>query len=1044
MASNFTVYNASAGSGKTYTIVKEYLKIILSSESPYKYQNILAITFTNKAAAEMKDRIFMQLIEFGAKDANNKPSAFLLELEKELGIDKSVILKRAKRVSSEILHDYSKFNISTIDKFTHKLIRTFSFDLNLSMNFDVALDISSYISDAVDALISKIGQREELTNAILKFALRKLNEGKSWDISFLLKEMSSELFKEESIEEIEKLKNYTISDFIDLASLLRELRANKLDDLKKIGEKALNLVDAKNIEYKMFAFGDLPKYFDKCNKGIFSIEPPKRLGGLFEKGMLYSKKNEKKSSASDIDEIFDSLHNCYNKSLEWVVKNGSLVILMELILKNIDSTAVLNEIDRELNVIKQNNNILFNTEFNKLISNEISMQPVPYIYERIGEKYKYFFVDEFQDTSILQWTNLIPLIENAVSQGGRCVIVGDAKQAIYRWRGGKADQFIDLSQKKVNFPFEITPATLNKNYRSYSQIINFSNDFFKFTANTFGLESYKEMYIEGNNQKTNDKNGGYVEIEFVDKNDGDLEFLNNSKTKKIIENLLEEGYSLSDICILTRNTKEGIILSKYLIEQKIEVISKESLLIKNAPEVDFCIQILKLINSKTDFDARLKVIEYLIQTNKIPVQEKDRHDIYVEFINMDAPVFFYNLKKYQVDFNLQNVLKKPLYDAVESIIRSFDLSEEASSEIQFFLDFVLDFSTKNNTGINVFLEHWEDKKDKLSLIIPDGLEAIQIMTIHKSKGLEFPIVIFPYANWMTTEIKAKTWIDISDNKDTSHKIKNAVVPINKDLSTTNIGKKIYEKHENDVKLDNLNLLYVAITRAEQRLYIITYKDSRKKLSNYFIEYLDSKSEYITKYKKEKDNTFSFGEKIFVPTHKKKSAKNYHLKKLNSYKWTDRIEMSLEAPKYWNIGEMTENEYGNLIHNILSGIIYKDDVEKVINDFAIEGNIEKNNIEKIKILAYSIVNHPDIKEYFSEKYTVKNEQDIILKSGEVFRPDRVSIFKKNAVIIDYKTGNFLDAHIEQVNTYGHALKELGYNIECKLLVYIKDNIEVMTV
>jgi len=1045
MASNFTVYNASAGSGKTYTIVKEYLKIVLSSESPFKYQQILAITFTNKAAGEMKERIFNQLQEFGNFDSNNKPSDLLLDLEKELQIDKSVLVERANRVSSQILHDYSKFNISTIDKFTHKLMRTFSFDLGLPVNFDVEMNINNILSDAVDVLISKIGDEKDLTNALVNFSLRNLKDGKTWDIAFALKDISTELFKEESVNEIEELKKHSIKDFIALAKTLRELEKESLKEIKNIGNNAIELIYASGLEDKMFAYGAIPKYFKECKYGKFDIEIKPRVPSLFDKKQLYSKSNAKHSWAQTIDSIFGDLQDYFNASREWVEESGALITLIKLILRNIDSVTVLNEIEKELSEIKRHNNILFNSEFNKRISDEIKDQPVPYIYERLGDKFQYFFIDEFQDTSVLQWQNLIPLIENSMASGGDCVIVGDGKQAIYRWRGGKAEQFIDLSQKKVNFPFEITPATLDKNYRSYSHIINFSNDFFKFTSNAFSNESYSEMYVDGNNQKTNNKVGGYVEIDFFEKDDiNDFNEQNDSRTEIIIRDLLHEGYSLKDICILTRNNKEGVSVSNYLIENGIEVVSKESLLIKNNKQVDFCIQSLKLINYSDDFDARLKVIEYLIANNAIIVEEDERHNLYSEFVKLSAEGFYLKLKKHNIHFNVNAFLKLPLYDAIEEFIRTFNLAENANTEIQFFLDFVLEFSSRNNTGINSFLEHWEDKKDKLSLIIPDGLDAVQVMTIHKSKGLEFPIVIFPYANWMTSDRNTKTWIPLENAEENFNGINNALVSVNKELASTPVGKNIYSKHENEVILDNLNLLYVALTRPIQRLYVITYKDRYKKLSEYFSNFLISESKYITDQLKSEDDKYWFGDKVYIPTENKSSTKKHELESLNSYKWINRVKMSLEAPKHWNIGEVTESEYGNIIHNILAEINYTDDKDDVLERQILDGNLTSEMLLEISSLVDKVILHSKLAKYFTKYYEVKNEQEIILQDKTVLRPDRVIINKNKAVVIDYKTGARVEKHEDQINVYSNALTELGYIVEKKLLVYLKDEVEVVEV
>ncbi|MCK5824792.1 MAG: UvrD-helicase domain-containing protein [Ichthyobacteriaceae bacterium] len=1034
MSSNFTVYNASAGSGKTYTIVKEYLKIILSNESPSHFKHILAVTFTNKAAGEMKQRVFITL-----NSIKKGEDAMLIDIANELNINIDLIKQRAQKIATTILHDYSKFNISTIDKFTHKLIRTFSHDLGLPLNFEVEMDYSSTLNEAVDMLISKVGTDKELTKAMVDFTLRQINDEKSWDVSYSISEIGKELFNEESSEETTKLKNYSIKDFVELANNYRQLQKTLFDELNEIGEKAIDLIDENNIKYNFFSFSDIPKYFIKCINSII-VHEPKRTQGLFDKEQLYSNANKKKPEAEVVDGIFHELLNLYNKSREWTENNISFIILIKLVLKNIDSITVLNELDKELQEIKTQNNILFNSEFNKILSEEISTQPTAYIYERIGDKFQYFFVDEFQDTSVLQWKNLLPLINNSIATGGNCVIVGDGKQAIYRWRGGKAEQFIDLSLKKTELPYDTESKTLDRNYRSYSEIVNFSNDFFKFCSSGFTNNDYAKMYIEGNEQKTNHRIGGYIEIDFINSAiTKEFEELQNQNSAIIVADLLNEGYKLRDICILTRNNKQGISVSNYLIQQGYDVVSKESLLLKNNPEVDFIVQIMSLINSNDNFDAKLKAIDYLISTNKIEVKENERHYLYNKFVKYNSVEFFENLKAYNINVNFKSILKSQIIESVEEIIREFELNKISNTEIQFFLDFVLEFSTKNNKGISAFLEKWHDKKEKLSLIVPEGVDAVQVMTIHKSKGLEFPIVIFPYANWDINDRSPKKWIPLEGEE----KVKTALIPISKDLEQTNFGSEIYRNNKNEVALDNLNMLYVAMTRPVQRLYIIT-DIGRNKLSEYFDGYLNSNTDYINANLKTDDTKYIFGKKEYIKVNHLSNSNNISLKELKSYKWKNRISLSLEAPTYWEIGEMTQNEWGKIVHNVLADVITKEDIDSAITKLTLSGNVTVSEIDNIKLIVENLIDNKVISKYFSNDYEIKNEQDILIPGEKSIRPDRVAIKNNLATIIDYKTGLRKEEHTNQINTYADALTKLGYIVENKILVYLNDELNFVSV
>jgi ATP-dependent exoDNAse (exonuclease V) beta subunit len=602
----FQVYNASAGSGKTFTLVKEYLKILLftgNNFSPYRFQNILAITFTNKAAAEMKERVLGNLKDF----SEGEQVDMFLKVQEETALSPEVIQQRSKIVLRNILQNYSAFNITTIDAFTHRIIRNFSFDLGLSLNFEVEMDSNQLLSEAVDLLISKIGLDKELTQVLIDYSLEKTDDDKSWDISNDLKDFAKILLNENDVNQLKKLDKNSIQDFIDLKKHLKKRNRTFENKFKEIGEEGLEIIASMNLEHNDFYRSMFPNHFKNLaynfNKATFFDQ--NKLRERIEENTFYAK-SKSEDIKTAIEEILPPLLNLYTQSetlYEQYTRNN-------LVLKSLIPLAVLKHINASLSEIKEQNNIRLNAEFNQIISEQIKNEPAPFIYERLGEKFQYYFIDEMQDTSELQWKNLIPLIENALvsetidGDKGSLMLVGDAKQAIYRWRGGKAEQFISLTNDNNPFTVEKEVKDLDTNFRSYSQIIDFNNEFFKHTSTFFKNEKYKDLYIIGNNQKTTNKLGGFVQISFVkkEKDDDEKELVFAKKTLEVIQNL-DSDFELSDICILVRKKKDGITVANYLSEQSIDIISSETLLLKNNETVDFIINLISFLNINEDKEA---------------------------------------------------------------------------------------------------------------------------------------------------------------------------------------------------------------------------------------------------------------------------------------------------------------------------------------------------------------------------------------------------------------------------------------------------------
>lgn len=440
--SPFTIYDASAGSGKTYTLVKEYLKLLLASKNHEAFKSILAITFTNKAVSEMKSRVIKTLTQFANYEILKNPNDIFIDVCKELNVDPEIVQKKAHIILQAIIHNYSAFDISTIDGFTHKLIRTFAKDLQLSQNFEVELDTESILNEAVDALVAKTGDDKLLTDTLIEFALEKVDDDKSWDVTYDLNLIAKRLTFENDKLPLSTLKDKGLEDFKNFKEHLIIVCQTIKNVVIERAVTVLNLIDENGIEHNDFSRGYLPKHFTNLSTGKFDINFEAKWQLEIEDKPLYPSRITG-SVALTIDRIQPEIVESFHETKKLAYQYN----FHQAILKNINPLSVLNLINKELEKIKEEENKVLISEFNSIISKEIKNQPTPFIYERLGEKFKHYFIDEFQDTSIAQWENLKPLISNSIEQeqsesSGSLMLVGDAKQAIYRWRGGKAEQFI--------------------------------------------------------------------------------------------------------------------------------------------------------------------------------------------------------------------------------------------------------------------------------------------------------------------------------------------------------------------------------------------------------------------------------------------------------------------------------------------------------------------------------------------------------------------------------------------------------------------------
>ncbi|MDI6050618.1 UvrD-helicase domain-containing protein [Flavobacterium sp. XS2P24] len=1043
---SFSIYDASAGSGKTYALVKEYLKIILVAPKNDAYRNILAITFTNKAVHEMKSRIVGSLSEF----AKDEPSAKAQDLMQDLSIDTELsiiqIKTKSQQIIKHIIHNYAAFDISTIDKFTHKVIRAFAHDLNLPMTFEVTLDTENLLIEAVDAIIAQAGEDETLTKLLIDFTMEKTDDDKSWDISREILETGRLVLNENNRNEITHFQDKSITEFVEIKNKLSEA----CKDLEKqtiiFAEEALTVIDKNGIDVKSFSRGTFPNHINSIQQGKFN--PKNKTFHEFDDIAINKTAKDRAIIENLIPEFLLILTKVYTAFEK--------INFYKAFLKNITPLSLLNTVSNELAKIQEEQNVLSISEFNAIIHREIQNQPAPFIYERLGERYRHFFIDEFQDTSEMQWQNLIPLIDNALSGQddfgvkGTLMIVGDPKQSIYRWRGGKAEQFIELSkdQNPFNNP-DKRLEHLDKNYRSYSQIIEFNNNFFKLLSNEFEHLDYKDLYENHSHQKTNDKTGGYVNISFIPKveTSEDEETLDKTDlyvlaTLNTIQKVLQQGFQYKDIVILTRKRSQGIAIANYLTEQRIPLLSSETLMIQNATEVRLIIHLLKYLKNSSDLESKANFLQYLGQNSqdKLPI-----HDFIAQGMALFQEIDFENwLVSFDVSLSFQNIRKKSLYEAVETIITKFLNPKISNAYVQYFLDIVLERDIRNQAGISDFLNFWDKNAEKFSIPSPEGTNAVRIMTIHKSKGLEFPVVIFPFAEEdYSLKPKDKLWLNAEEQDFGLPKV---LIDNSKAVEGFGVeAAEVYNQKKQEELLDNINVLYVALTRAEEQLYVISNMNLSSKgeipknnMCSFFINYLDNKVGFD-----ENKLEYEFGNPAKLSSVKQHIDTSKTIPLVSEILNPKNIKIAQREALMWGTHQQEAIEYGNVIHEILSFVKTKNDVDLAITKSIENGLITFDQKEIVFNTIQEIVNHSELGICFAEGNEVLNEQTIIQKEGKTIKPDRMVLTKnKEVLLLDYKTGTHNVKYKQQLENYQTAIELMGYKVIKKALIYIGKEIDVV--
>lgn len=1003
----------------------------------------------------MKQRVLKALLHLSdpQKYAQTATIKFLLpELIMSTGFDEKNISGRSKDILIHILHHYDDFGIRTIDSFVSRLIRTFAHELKLPGDFTIELDEDELLDDAIRNLIGKIGIDKALSDILIEFSLSRAEDEIGWNIENELMKTGKELFRESALPFLDRLKNVQPQTVLEA---VRKIRKNKKIFENEVVKRSSELVDLfkkQSISPDSFSYGktgvgaallrfsegsiDWPKQrvIDVANSG-------KWFPAAADKEIVAAFSAIKEISGSKLSELVTVFEN------KWPEYN-----LLKLIEKNLYQLGVLGAIEAEIDLIRQENRIIHISEFNKRISDIIVNEPVPFIYERTGERYKNYLFDEFQDTSRLQWQNFLPLLADSLATGNLNLILGDGKQAIYRFRNGKVDQFVMLphlpedfsknviedAAKSLEFNFEEN--VLSSNYRSLSNIVNFNNTLYSRMAEKLG--SFSEVYKTVEQKSLDSKKGGKVSIQFFEKENEELAFedWNCIKTAEIIKELVDRNYTLSEIALLTRTNKQGKQLAGFLSQNGIKVTSAEALLIADAYSVNTMVSFLRFIQNPEDHISRAAIVKHIYYQNTDSLKSLNQA---LSAVPENAD-FFAFLKRYSLLPDLKLLRELPLYDLCEELIRAACLYEGAyDSNLQFFLEFVNTCVQSGDDELAAFLQKYDEKSGNLSVVAPDAMDAVKILTIHKAKGLEFPVVIWPFVSDNSGGKQKNLWTDI-EHPDLEG-LPVSYLPYSKSLTIAGFDE-LYQAEQNIDLLDNANIAYVASTRAIEQLYILSKNPPKSSDNLSFTRELQQLINDNPADWHQENGRFVFGDDEIV--HEKVAeiaGSEKGMEHMSSSPWRNRIRIAGSVPEEWNVFAPEKGvQYGTLFHDIISRISRKKEIPPVLQSFLEAGAITEEQYILLETRINAIFDHPQLVALFEDKHNIDSEAPIILPSGDLYRPDKIVFCESKTVILEFKTGSLKIAHREQLSNYIYLLKQMGYQNVSGFLIYSDEKTEVIAV
>lgn len=1025
------IISASAGSGKTYRLVLTYLELLFTSEKPDPFSHIVAMTFTNKAALEMKTRIISALEIMSFSSQFDKPERKYEEiLCSTLSISPQELEIRSRKILLKILHRYENFKVLTIDKFNLRLIRSFAKELDLPADFEVIIKEDEVLESVVDQLLNEIGAvgHEKITKLVLGYAEVKVKEGEKWNFRKDLIEFLSILKQEKHQGTVDKLMLYefTNEDFQSVQLGIKKLREKFNTEVSRF----LGVLDQLDFWSDSFKVPGASVTKNMVSKLKGQREPEE----VFLSEACVKNLTEGNKSNAPNEQIAQGIGQL-QPVYEAIQHELELLLSVR---NNYHNMWLLQLLAVRLELMRKNDSLIRISEFNSLIGDLVQNEEAPFLYERIGNRYDHYLLDEFQDTSRMQWLNLVPLVHNGIANMNLNFIVGDPKQSIYRFKNGIAEQFVvlpqiynpdnekDLGEKSAYFEKLGEKNHIKQNWRSTKTIVDFNNSVFKNLGENLPEETrafYQDILQEPVSKET-----GFVHVQsFNQKEYPEEKERVVEQTIAWIEEVLTDGFLPKDITILGRKNSECNQWAAHLIEAGYKVISADSLFVNSDIMVQWIISYMEKRRSPGNENISKKFISQTLLVKRLSLVT------YEEYLEPQENSKYkkINEQKFLTDFYQSEEEFFFNYQSINDLVMKFcDLVKIDPLEnhyVHHLLDMAFQFDLRFGPDLQLFLEKYKQNGYKSPVQLPESDDALTVMSIHKSKGLEFPVVILPNVSMVKTDKdREKYYVEIDGRPSILNGKKTAKID----------GYEHYPEVEaNQIMTDNLNLYYVAFTRAKTRLYVRNYFEPKKEEGKLHV----ALEEIFDVGWNENKTELKLGERIQnekVESKNRDTTIDFVPISLRDFLWFPSI--ALEKSNRQEEYTMSEAQlFGNQLHLLLSEVEVASEIESKLNELIDDGEIAFENREQILSETKNVFDKY-LTELYSSHTRVLSEKNILFSGEKNSRPDKILIEGKNAIVLDFKTGVPRKSHEKQITHYAQLLLSMGYENVRKGLLYTEES------
>ena len=997
----------------------------------------------------MKERILFYLGEF-VKDnySENQDLKNIQEALAEQGYRISLddLQLRSQKVLDYILHHYSTLNIGTIDKFNSRLVKSFSYELGLAQNFNLEIQPEPYLIEAVDKMLDEIGEEQTVSEAFMDFVNYNLDNNERVNLNQTLYSSAKKFVNDIHYKPLQDNKDFEWKAYENKKNELRETIKRLKSESLELTKRALELIKSRDIEIEDFASGKngiggffvnmLEFHNIKDKKFPFPTASEDSKIETFLKGASAKGKHKQ----SEIADILPQLISWRREIIDLYIDSQK----KERILQAILPLKVNADIQKKLMEIEEENDLVLLSKFNIIINENLRNEPSAFIYEKVGTQFQHYFFDEFQDTSVMQWQNFLPLRDNSItSDNTSFTIVGDPKQSIYRFRGGESKLMLDIISGEETTPKKAIAEHLKFNWRSAKNIVDFNNRLYDFMSQNLS-EEHQKIFGENAIQGAQSKLDGRVKVHLLENSVKAVFYEETSqKMQQDIQECLDNGFTFSDITILCRGNNDIFNYSQLLGNLKvnyngketyIKTISEKGLTLDLSFTIKALIEFLKWEINPKNRQFLVKMMYFLNVSGRIKMNDFTSEIKTILSLESKKDIENYINAHYEIKLVQNDVPQLNLYNFIEYYIQEFSVENKEIDFLLNFLEMLFNYTQNAGATLKEFLKFWDDEASKISIQASENIDAVQIMTIHKAKGLEFPVVFIPMEN-KNNDKKFSEWYDLNSEDELKTVILNQFSPelenYDEDLAQFNFENSYRNK------IDRFCIQYVATTRPVEQLFFYIEKPSK---SSNNLELYD----FVTQFQPTENGERLYSFDIFpvsdLKKQKKKEKKDYQSENINSISQqtekVSNIEIATTSKNYQNRVEHVR--MGIFTHEILSQIKTKKDVTKVLNSYLLEGKI--TNEEKTSILERieNVLNDANYSVYFTENLKIINEREMFATENEqskTYRPDRLVETKDGFIIIDFKTGEEKEKDQKQVETYKNKLEQFGKKVVKTDVIYI---------